>query len=173
MKPTIFPLDKEYDRSSFDCGCEPLNTYLQKQAGQDMRRHYASVFVAVEEGTTRVCGYYTLSNASIRLDALEDSIAKRLPRYPDVPAIRLGRLAVDQAWQGKGLGAALLADAVVRCVANVSAWVTLVVDAKDESAVAFYRHFGFTSLVDDNKHLFIMREPLVAYIASLSVSTHT
>jgi ribosomal protein S18 acetylase RimI-like enzyme len=133
-----------------------------------MRRHYASVFVSVEKRTERVSGYYTLSNASISLNVLEDSIARRLPRYPDVPAIRLGRLAVDRAWQGKGLATALLADAVVRCVSNISAWAVLVVDAKDENAATFYRRFGFASLTDDNRHLFIMRGPLADCIASIS-----
>jgi ribosomal protein S18 acetylase RimI-like enzyme len=133
-----------------------------------MRKHYASVFVSLEKGTEQVNGYYTLSNASISLNALEDSISRRLPRYPNVPAIRLGRLAVGRAWQGKGLATALLADAVVRCVSNISAWTALVVDAKDDNAVAFYWRFGFTSLTDDDKHLFIMREPLVDRIASIT-----
>jgi ribosomal protein S18 acetylase RimI-like enzyme len=168
VKPRIALLSKEHDRGSFDCGVEALNIYLQKQAGQDMRSHYASVFVSLEEETGRISGYYTLSNASIKLDALTDSAAKRLPRYPDVPAIRLGRLAVDRVWQGRGLGTALLADAVVRCVANVSAWTALVVDAKDEDAVVFYRRFGFTRLSEGDKQLFIMRKPLVDYIASIS-----
>jgi ribosomal protein S18 acetylase RimI-like enzyme len=168
VKLTIVPLQKSHDRSTFDCGVEALNTYLQQRAGQDMRNHYASVFVSLEDETERINGFYTLSNTRIRLDTLEYSVAKKLPRYPDVPAIRLGRLAVDDSKQGQGFGTALLADAVIRCVSNVSAWATLVVDAKDESAAAFYRGFGFTSLLDDDSHLFITRKPLVDFIASIA-----
>jgi hypothetical protein len=62
---------------------------------------------------------------------------------------------------------ALLTDAVVRCVTNVSAWAALVVDAKDEAAAAFYGRFGFTGLLDNDRNLFIMRKPLLDYTASL------
>jgi ribosomal protein S18 acetylase RimI-like enzyme len=66
--------------------------------------------------------------------------AKKLPRYPTVPAVRMGRLAVDQPFKGQGLGAALLADALDRAARSEIAAHALVVDAKDEAAAAFYRH---------------------------------
>jgi ribosomal protein S18 acetylase RimI-like enzyme len=148
----------------FDCGVEELNNYLRERAGQDMRNHYASVFVAVSPTGKKVLGYYTLSNASIRLAALPHSLAQKLPKYPDVPAIRIGRLAVDCLKQGQGLGAALLADAAIRCVTNVPAWAALVVDAKDAGAVRFYQKFGFTSLPEGDRHLFLMRTSLTDFL---------
>ncbi|MDR2092501.1 MAG: GNAT family N-acetyltransferase [Azoarcus sp.] len=72
-------------------------------------------------------------------------IARKLPRYSTVPAIRMGRLAVDKAFKGKGLGGALLADALDRAARSEIATFALVVDAKDAQAAAFYQHYGFTA----------------------------
>ncbi|MDL2298985.1 GNAT family N-acetyltransferase [Synergistaceae bacterium OttesenSCG-928-D05] len=163
MGYSILPYDKKYDKSTFSCGVPPLDDYLQKQAGQDMRKHYAALFVAVDE-EARIVGYYTLSNASIPLLDIPENMKKKLPKYADVPAIRLGRLAVDKRAQGQGLGADLLADAVFRAVSNVSAWTVLVVDAKDETAVAFYQKFGFAKLLDDDRHLYIMRQSIEDFL---------
>ena len=93
--------------------------------------------------TGNVAGYYTLAAAGVPLLDLPTALAKRLPRYPSVPVARLGRLAVDQAFQGRKLGAALLADAVLRSVRSEVAVYALVVDAKDVAAERFYRHHGF------------------------------
>lgn len=105
--------------------------------------------------------------ASILLDQLPDATAKKMPRYPTVPAVRLGRLAVHQDARGTGLGAHLLMDAMARSLATEIAWTALLVDAKDAAARAFYAKFGFHSLVDDPQHLFIMRatiEPLLGRV---------
>ena len=74
---------------------------------------------------------------------MPESLTKRLPRYPSVPVARVGRLAVDRAFQGQKLGGALLADAAVRASRSEVAVFALVVDAKDDAAEAFYRHHGF------------------------------
>jgi GNAT superfamily N-acetyltransferase len=128
------------NRAEFDCGSADLNRYLRQQAGQDMKRNVAACFVAVEGA---VAGFYTLSACHLALDKVAPDLQRRLPRYPNVPAVRLGRLAVDRASQGHKLGAVLLADAVLRALRSEIAAALMVVDAKDAVAAAFYQHHGF------------------------------
>ncbi|KDB09358.1 GCN5-related N-acetyltransferase [Burkholderia sp. lig30] len=106
-----------------------------------------------------VAGYYTLSAASVALEELPHEVARKLPRYPSIPAVRMGRLAVDLKYRGKGLGAALLVNALQRAAKSEIPAVALTVDAKDETAAAFYRHFGFMQLTNDPLALFL---PLAA-----------
>jgi len=150
----IAPLDPERERSSFHCGVEALDRYFRDQVTQDIRRRITSCFVALDE-QERIAGFYTLAATSVLLADLPEVIARKLPRYPTVPAIRMGRLAVDQAARGKGLGAALLADALSRSVGSEIAGFALVVDAKDDEAAAFYLHHGFVPLADQPRTLFL------------------
>ncbi len=151
----IKSLRKSHDRSRFDCGSEALNRYIRQQASQDERRNVTRVFVALPEESNEIAGFYTLSAGSVERDALPETKAKRLPRYP-VPVALLGRLAVDRRWSGQGLGAALLANALqrVRWASATLAVYAVVVDAKDEQAQAFYEHFGFIQLPDAKRRLF-------------------
>ena len=151
------PLDARHDRSSFSCGSEPLDNYLIRQASQDIKRNITTCFVAVD-GTERIAGYYTLSSASIALTDLPDSIVKKLPRYPVVPAVRLGRLAVDVNFRGQGLGGALLADAFSRVIDSGIGVYAMIVDAKDKTAADFYRHHGFIPFADSPRTLFLPME---------------
>ena len=152
-------LGEERDRSSFRSGKDALDRYFQTQVTQDIRRHIANCFVAVETGTGCVAAYYTISAASISLADLPPDETRRLPRYPTVPAVRIGRLAVDQRFQGRGLGAALLADAAARALqADAAAAFTLLVDAKNDQAVAFYQRFGFRLLASQPRTLFLPLE---------------
>jgi GNAT superfamily N-acetyltransferase len=146
-------LEGELDRSAFSSGTPPLDRYLREQATQDMRRRVAACFVAMD--AKAIAGYYTLASASILLSDLPASAAKKLPRYPTVPAVRMGRLAVDQAYKGQGLGGALLADALDRSLRSEIAAYALLVDAKDAHAVAFYTHHGFIALPDSPLSLFL------------------
>ena len=145
---SISPLGPEADRAAFACGEPALDDYLQRHASQDVKRGVARVFVACPVGQPQqVVGFYTLSAASVAAQTLPEAWRKKLPRYP-VPVALLGRLAVSQQAQGTGLGGILLADACKR-VASASqtlAVAAIVVDAKNERAAAFYRHFGFTEL---------------------------
>ena len=147
-------LEAKHDRTAFHSGSEPLNRYLREQATQDVRRRVAACFVALADGK-RIAGYYTLASASLLLADLPASTGKKLPRYPTVPAIRMGRLAVDQAFKGQGLGGALLVDALDRSLRAEIAAFALVVDAKDAAAAAFYRHHGFMALPDSPLTLFL------------------
>ncbi|MDM7463512.1 MAG: GNAT family N-acetyltransferase [Tepidimonas taiwanensis] len=149
----VVPLDATHDRLAFDCDNPALNRYLREQASQDVRRRIAACFVALADGQ-RIAGYYTLASASLLLADLPPGIGKKLPRYPTVPAVRMGRLAVDRAFKGQGLGGALLADALSRAARSEIAAFALMVDAKDEAA-AFYRHHGFIALIDSPLTLFL------------------
>ena len=149
-------LDKSHDRTSFDCGKPELNDWLQQRAGQYERRDLARTYVAVRENDPRVLGYYAISNHLVRYDALPEDQAKGLPTI-DIPVVLLGRLAVDKAVLGQGLGAHLLMDALRRA-AHISEHIgirAVEVDAIDDDARQFYLKFGFVSLLDDQHHLFL------------------
>ena len=150
----LAPLDAAHDRAAFNSDSAPLNRYLREQVTQDVRRRVATCFVALADGQ-RIAGYYTLASASLLLADLPASTSKKLPRYPTVPAVRMGRLAIDQAFKGQGLGGALLADALDRAARSEIAAYALMVDAKDESAADFYRHHGFIALPDSPRTLFL------------------
>ena len=139
----IEALGPQHDRAAFDCGAAPLDRYIREQASQDIRRMVAKCFVAVEPGQTRIAGFYTLAAASLPLDLLPAELKRKLPRYPTVPVARVGRLAVDQSRKGQKLGAALLADALLRAGRAEMGVYALIVDAKDDLAEAFYLHHGF------------------------------
>lgn len=139
-------LGAETGRDGFSCGVPALDGYLARQASQDMRRRVSACYVATEVTSGRTAGYYTLAAASVALTDLPEALAKKLPRYPSVPVARVGRLAIDLAFQGRQLGGALLADAAERAARSEVAVFALLVDAKDETAAAFYRHHGFEPL---------------------------
>jgi GNAT superfamily N-acetyltransferase len=149
------PLAADHDRTKFVCGDDALDRYFQTQVTQDVRRHVANCFVAVEAQTEILAGFYTLSSAGILAQELPPEVTKRLPRYPSLPAIRIGRLAVDHRFRGSKLGAALLADASERALRASAASFTLLVDAKSDEAVAFYEHHGFQRLVSKPRTLFL------------------
>jgi len=150
----VVQLEAGLDRATFNSASEPLNRYLREQVTQDVRRRVAACFVAVADAR-RIVGYYTLASASLLLTDLPASTGKKLPRYPTVPAVRMGRLAVDQRFEGQGLGGALLADALDRAARAEIAAYALMVDAKDDSAAAFYLHHGFIALPDSPLTLFL------------------
>jgi len=152
----IEPLGK-HNRAAFSCGKPELDRYLRERAGQEARRRVTAPFVAVVPDTGAIAGYYTLSALSVSLGYLPPDVARRLPRYPAVPATLLGRLAVDRQHQRKGLGEFLLMDALRRSLdetANVGS-VAVVVDALDDEARAFYEHFDFIRLPEQPTRLFL------------------
>jgi ribosomal protein S18 acetylase RimI-like enzyme len=139
---SVVPLGQQ-DRSDFTCGNEALNAYLLTQAGQDMKRRVAACFLAIDNATGAVAGYYTLSACHVQLADVAADWQKKLPRYPVVPSARLGRLAIDVRYQGKKLGVALMSNAVVRAQRSDIAAHMMVVEAKNDIAAAFYMHHGF------------------------------
>lgn len=151
----VEPLGEEHDRTLFLCGVPALDRYFRELVGQDVRRRMASCFVAVAASDHRVLGYYTLSSAGIPATDMPPETVKKLPRYPTLPAIRIGRLAVDMTERGRGIGSVLLIDAARRALRAEAAAFTLLVEAKDDRAVAFYRHHGFMSLAGQPCLLFL------------------
>ena len=147
---------KAHDRTVFSCGAPELDRYLREHASQDIKRDIARVFVAVRPQATTVCGYYSLSATSFQRDELPTERTRKLPRYP-VPAVLLGRLAVDHDAQGAGLGEFLLMDAMHRTLlaTQVMAVHAMIVDAKDISAANFYRKYGFIPFPNNAQRLFL------------------
>jgi ribosomal protein S18 acetylase RimI-like enzyme len=103
---------------------------------------FTNCFVGVHQTTKAIGGYYTLSATAVIFDSLPDPFKKKLPRYPEVPAALVGRLAVDLQYRGNGLGETLLLDAMRKTLNAYLAAAVLVVDAKDEQAAAFYYRYG-------------------------------
>jgi GNAT superfamily N-acetyltransferase len=144
-----------HDRSAFSCGASALDRYFKEQVTQDVRRRVGKCFVAVETGTGEVAGYYTLAATSLVLSSLSETVARRLPRYPAVPAALIARLAVALAVQGTKLGAALLADAIERVAQGDLGAFAVVVDAKDDRARRFYEHHGFVAIEGERRRLLL------------------
>jgi ribosomal protein S18 acetylase RimI-like enzyme len=132
-----------HDRSRFNSGVTSLDNYIRERAGQYERRQMAACFVAIDTENEEVAGYFTLSATAISADDLPADIVKRLPRYPEIPAVLMGRLAVDTRYRGRKLGFSLIANAAKRAMAGDVATFALVVDAIDDNAARFYRHAGF------------------------------
>ena len=149
------PLEPTHDRSPFRCDVPMLDRYFREQVSQDLRRRLANCFVAIPVDAKTVAGFYTLSASSISFDALPASEVVRLPRYPALPAVLIGRLAVDVRFRGHGIGTAIVVDALRRCANAAPAAFALLVDAKDEGAVRFYQRHGFVRLVDRRNVLFL------------------
>lgn len=152
----IEPLGRQQDRAAFSCGVPALDGYLRTQARQDADKKLAAVFVLTSDGRT-VAGYYTLSQYSVELDKIPEEIARKLTRYPEIPTTLLGRLAVSIAFRGRDLGSFLLMDALHRALLNRRqvASYAVVVDAKDENAVGFYRKYGFIQFLTVPNRLFL------------------
>lgn len=152
-------------RNNFSCESEPLNQYFKRQMAQDVKSKFTRCYVAIDAKVANtIVGFYTLSSCVISLLDLPESIQKKLPKYMAIPAIRLGRLAVDKKYKGQKIGAALLYDAL-ETAANLSDKIgvyALLVDAKDNNAVSFYRHHGFINTSNDSNILYM---PLETYRA--------
>jgi ribosomal protein S18 acetylase RimI-like enzyme len=151
----IAPLGAEHNRDSFDCGEEALDRYFKTQASQDIRRRVANCFVATESTAGLIAGYYTIASAGIPFIDLPSEESRRLPRYPSLPAVRIGRLAVDRQFQGRRLGETLLLDAMRRSINLPPAVYALLVDAKNDHAAAFYQRYGFRALSSQPRTLFL------------------
>jgi GNAT superfamily N-acetyltransferase len=160
---SVVPLSGTHDRASFTCGAEPLDRYLRQQASQDVRRRIATCFVIVEAATGALAGYDTLAATSVLLRDLPETMAAKLPRYATIPAVLLGRLAVATAFQGRKLGAVLLADAVARAARADIARFAVVVDPKDDNARRFYQRHDFIDLPQPERRMFVPTESALRF----------
>lgn len=146
----------DHDRAAFSCGVEALDRYLREQAAQDARKRAAAPFVLVT-AENRIAGYYTLSSSIILADDLSPETIRPLkwPRYPELPATLIGRLARDVAFRGQGIGKLLLVDALKRASRAEIASLAVIVDAKDDHARQFYIDQGFIPFPDTRNRLFL------------------
>jgi GNAT superfamily N-acetyltransferase len=153
----IEPLSPSHNRAAFACGNEALDRYLHAQAGQDVLRKIAAVFVLNDTEANVVAGYYTLSATAIAPTDLPAEMTKKLPRYPALPAVLLGRLAVDMGYRSRRFGELLLLDALRRAEAHSAevAAMAVVVDAIDDAARSFYERYGFERFEDEPYRLFL------------------
>ena len=168
MPIVIEALRKDHDRTQFASGQEQVDAWFRLRAGQDDRRDVARVFVAVDD-SLGIVGFYSLSSFALAAGELPESIARKLPRYDLVPAVLIGRLARDQRLRGTGVGDILLSDALRRALtANLSVAIfAIVVDAKDDRGVSFYKTFGFAPFPTRPRRLFL---PSVAAAEALARS---
>jgi len=143
---TIERLGTGEGRREFSSGNTILDRYLHELAGQDIKRRISNCFVA-RDNSGKIAGFYTFAATSLPLTELPEAMLKRLPRYGVLPAALIGRLAVDEHFRGKGLGAALVMDAASRAALAPMAIYALIADAKDETAAGFYRHLGFSPFI--------------------------
>ncbi len=157
----VLPLTGIHDRQGFDCGRQELNDWLQRVARQHQEKCLSKTFVATaEEVPDRICGYYALTLAELQNQHLPPAWCKKLPRR--IPGVRLGRLAVDRQYQGKGLGKLLLVDALGRAqrIYREAGGIGLFVDAIDERAAVYYQRFGFAVSPDNPLLLFLSAKVL-------------
>jgi GNAT superfamily N-acetyltransferase len=151
----IEKLQRTYETETFDCGQPELNRFLIRHALQAQQANSSQTYVGLSGKT--VIGFYTIVAGEVRHADAPERVAKGMPRYP-IPLLVLARLAVHSEWQGRGIGAGLLLDALGRTLqaADIVGARALAVHAKDDSAASFYRHFGFMPSPTDTKHLFLL-----------------
>ncbi|HZY86446.1 MAG TPA: GNAT family N-acetyltransferase [Gemmataceae bacterium] len=156
-------LDKSHQRGEFCCGKAPLDDFLRSLVSQYEKRGLGRTYVAVKPGEKRAYGYYTLASGAVAFAALPTEVARKLPRHP-VPVALLGRLAVDQAAQGQGLGAELLMDALHRCLGLSQSLGLFAVEvvAIDDEAKRFYEKYDFLPLLDAERHLYLPMKTILA-----------
>lgn len=155
----IEKLNRAHAIDMFDCGEEPLNRFLIRYALPNQQANASQTYVGLADGA--VIGFYTLVVGEVRYDDSPERLKKGLARHP-VPVMLLARLAVGIDWQGKGIGAGLLRDAVLRTLqaADIAGIRALAVHAKNEDARAFYRRFDFEESPTDPLHLFALIKDL-------------
>jgi len=154
-----------HEAGAFDCGKEPLNRFLKRYALVNQKIGGAQTYV-VCRGKRRIVGYYSLAAGAVEHAAAPERVGKGLARHP-IPVMLLARLAVDRSEQARGLGKALLKDAMVRTVqaASIAGIRALLVHAKDDEARAWYEGFDFEPSPTDPLHLFLLMKDIAALAA--------
>jgi GNAT superfamily N-acetyltransferase len=151
----IETLQRVHAVDAFDCGNKDLNRFLQQYALLNQNNGASKTYVGLADQT--VIGYYSLAVGSVEYDKAPERVNKGLAHHA-IPIMLLARLAVDSHWQSKGIGAALLKDAMLRTLhaAGIAGIRSFVVHAKDDVAKGFYEHFDFLPSPSDPLHLFLL-----------------
>jgi predicted GNAT family N-acyltransferase len=159
----IEPLNvARHRREEFNCESPELTEFLHKRARKEMEARTSACFVLIAPNAPgRIVGYYTLSQTSVTFQKLPEALIKKLPRYAELGATLIGRLARDIQWRGKDIGRLLLVDALRRSVrlSNEAGAVVVITDPKDQKARIFYETYGFKAL--DERRMFIPMRELV------------
>ena len=164
----IVRLGTTHDRVSFRSGVVELDAFLSTFASQNAKRDLTQTYVAVRPESRAISGYYSLRMGEVAVALLPDPDRRRLPRYP-LPVVHLARLAVDERERGKGLGEALLLDAFDRAAVLSEAIGAAAVEvfAKDERARSFYERYGFSSLLDGERHMYVSMRAVRSALGSI------
>jgi GNAT superfamily N-acetyltransferase len=159
----IEKLRREHSLDGFDCGKDELNRFLKRQAWNNQQSHSAQTYVLVKD--LSVLGYHSLAAGSVKHNDATERVKKGLARHP-IPVILLARLAVDVSLQGRGVGPALLKDALLRAAsaADTIGARALLVHAKDDNAKGFYEHFDFEPSPSDPYHLLLIMKDLLRIV---------
>ena len=153
---SIEPLSSKYDKNAFDCGEPLLNRFLQQQASQLQKRSVSRTYLAIDENE-QIAGFYSLSTTQIHRDESPEHL-KHFSAYHPIPAALIGRLAINEAHQGQGVGRYLLAHALatIKRLSDVIGLAVVVIDAKNQDVAAFYKKFGFFAANDSDLRLFLL-----------------
>lgn len=156
-------LGKHHDRAGFSSGQPALDDWFRKRASQDEKRNLAHTFVAMDD-ELGIVGFYSISTLSVAFDVIPPEISRKLPRYDEIPAALIGRLARDERVRGKGLGELLLTDALRRILdaSKTLQLFVIIVDAKDDKAVEFYTSYGFQRFPHQPNRLFIPKSVVMS-----------
>lgn len=160
----IKKLNASHDVEEFDCSKEPLNRFLQRFALINQKAGSAQTYVVCRD-QRRVVGYYSLAAGAVEPADAPARVAKGLARHP-IPVMLVARLAIDKMEQGRGLGRALMKDALLRTLqaADIAGIRAVLVHAKDEEARTWYEGLDFEPSPTDPNHLFLLTKDLQALV---------
>jgi hypothetical protein len=168
----LVPLDRQkHDRAAFSCGNPVYDKFLQEKAAKEQEQKLSVCFMLTVRGSNGIIGYYTLSSTTVLLPMLPEKLQKKLPKYPEIPATLIGRLAASNKpeYKNERLGEHLLMDALWRAWQNarvVASWA-VVLDSEERSR-GFYEHYKFQSFPDHPLKLYITMAELEVLFKSNS-----
>lgn len=157
----IEKLARIHEVENFDCGQAELNKFLYINAFNNQLAGSSQTYLALSD--SKVIGFYSLVVGQVLYSDAPERLKKGLPRHP-IPIMLLARMAVDKNWQGQGIGAGLLKDAMLRTLqaSDIAGIRAFIVHAKNQNAKAFYEHFNFQPSPTDPYHLFLLLKDIKA-----------
>ena len=158
-----------HDRAAFASGNERIDGYFRQTVSQDVKRGYAACYVLVEKSSAKLAGFYTLSSHSIPLIEVAAEVARKLPRYPSIPAVLIGWLGRDEDFRGQHIGSMLLADAITRLAAAPVGVHAICADAIDDAAAAFYREHQFQPFISHPRSLYLALKTALALVGQIDI----